>query len=420
MTENVQRGAKRYPVALTVTIGLFALWGLAHRLHGIISPEFRAFFAYDHVQAALAFSSAGLSYCVVAIPAALFLRRFGYKLGLVSGLSAFSIGAFLLYPAVARHDDLFYVAAIIIIGAGWAFLETSANPLIVQMGPPETAIRRLNLAQTLYPVGLVLGVYLAPLITPPSVPVQDLEVLVRPYVIIGLSVLLLAFLVEYIEYPRVASERTAAGISVREEIRALWSTPLFRLGLVTLATFMLGLVCLWGITSRYAHQVLPAVSKATVAELSLSTWILCGIGRATGTALMYRFDPNRVLVVFASAAVALSLAAAVSLSQAGLVCLIGASFFISIMFPTIFANAIQGLGASTKIASGLLVTAAGFGVSAGNLAMTAVARHSGLQTALIVAGLCFAGVLAYARLHCGTSLSGTGRAPACDGRARQR
>jgi MFS transporter, FHS family, L-fucose permease len=399
MTGEARQGTKRYTLAFVATMCLFAVWGLAHRVSGIVSPQFVAYFSFTPFQSALTQTSFGISYFVFAIPAALFLRRFGYKLGLIFGLAGFSIGSFLLYPAISQHQPFFFLAAVIVSGVGWAFLETSANPLIVRMGPPETAVRRLNLAQSIYPVGLLIAAWLGRDIVLPTWHIIDAQfaaTVVRPYVIVGLGILLLAFLIENIEYPAVAIERTGKTTRSRDEIHSLLAQPMVRFGLVAMAACMMALVSLWGVCGQYVQLAAVDNSVMTAAKLPMYMWLACGIGRFAGTGLMVRYDPGRLLVIFTGACLGCAVLAGAMVGVAGIFCLLGASFFISIMFPTIFAGTIQDLGETTKTASGMLVTAAGFGGILGTITMRLANAVSAVNFPLIVASLCLAVVLAYA------------------------
>jgi len=401
MTGKTRLGTKRYRLAFVATVCLFVTWGLVHRASGVVSPQLVAFFDFNPLQSALAQTSFGLSYLLFAIPAALFLRRFGYKLGIVLGLSTLAVGALMLYPAFSQHQPLFFLAAVIITGTGWAFLETCANPLVVQMGPPETAVRRLNIAQCFYTVGLLAAAYAGRSITLPdagATSAQFAETVVRPYIVVGLVVLLMAFLIENVEFPPVAVERTGKQIRARHEFRSLLARPMFRFALAAMAACMMALVCLWGVADGYVRKVMPELPTDTLADVSLYLWIACCLGRFAGTGLMFRFDPARLLVLFSGACLGLAVLAGIAVSIPGFAFLIGAGFFISILFPTIFAGTIRDLGPLTKSASGLMVTAAGLGGIAGTIVMRVTLVFAAVHFALVVACLCLAAVFAYALL----------------------
>jgi MFS transporter, FHS family, L-fucose permease len=411
MTGTAQKRTSRYLLAFMATMCLFATWGLAHRISGIVTPQFVAFFAFSPLQAVLARSGFGLGYLFLAIPAALFLRRLGYKLGLVVGLCAFSLGAFLLYPSFAQNQPLFFLAALVVSGIGWAFLETSANSLIVEMGPPETAVRRLNLAQCFYPAGQLAGAWLGSVLILPKVYAADahfVETVVRPYVVVGLGVLLLAFLIENVEFPPVAVARSGKAVRARDEFKHLLAQPLFCLALAAMAACIAALVCIFGVMEPYTAQAAPVLPKNMLIPLTLNLWFACGIGRITGTVLMYRIDPSRLLLVFCGACLFSAVLAGVTAGVTGIAFLLAAGFFISILFPTIFAGTIRGLGALTKAAAGLLVMAAGFGGIAGMAVIGLALAFQAAHAAMAAAAVCLAIALAYAwcRLRAETRANG--------------
>ncbi|HUO99554.1 MAG TPA: MFS transporter [Rhizomicrobium sp.] len=357
-------GPRQYPLALVSIVLLFAIWGFAHRINEAIEPQFTAFFRLTGTKAALSQSVFTLAFFVFALPAVLFLRRFGYKLGAIFGLGSFAVGALLLYPAIQRHEYLFFFAAVSVLGAGWAWLETSANPLIVELGSPETAVRRLNFAQIFYPVGTVAGYEFGRWLTKVNLVVQSgqlTQAVVRPYVIVGLCVLFLAFLIENIEFPRVATERSGRDQSFREEARCVLSRPEFRFAVLALCATIFAHSLIWLNMAGYIGEAIPGGWNIAAPELMMLMFVVYGAGRIIGTALMFRVDPMRLLVLSGGAAAVLTAAAVATGGSFSVVCLISTNLFLSIMFPTIFATAIRYLGPLKKTASGLLVLAMGPG-----------------------------------------------------------
>lgn len=394
-------GIKRQSVIATaLTISLFAVWGFASRIHDLVAPQFHRYFQLNDIQAQLSYSSFALSYVFLAIPAAIFLRRFGYKLGLVMGLAMLSLGAFLLYPAVTHHAAFYYVAAVIATGSGWAFLETSANPLILTMGREENAIQRLNLAQTFYPVGLMIAFWLGrQIVVPPSqaANVQFLEANVRPYIVVGLVVLMLGLIIENVEFPRAASQPSDRNSSARKEIIEVWERPEFRFALAAMSIYMTGLAILWSTNAPYARHVFPAITRDGLLQFSLCAWTACALGRACGTALMFAISPARLLTLFTAAACLCAGLALVTPGYFGVIALFGTSFFIGIAFPTIFGMAVAGLGHLTKMASSLLVIAAGLGACIGMEANSVLIGFGVGYTKLAATVLLFGFVFVFSR-----------------------
>ena len=387
-----------YPLALVATIGLFAIWGFAHRIYEAIAPQFADFFRLDAAQAALSRSVFTDALVVMAIPAVLFLRRFGYKLGVVFGLSSFSVGALLLYPAIAEHQYLYFLAAVIVLGAGWAWLETGANPLIVSLGSADTAVRRLNLAQSLYPVGVVAGYEAGKWLSQAQLaaPAGELtQAAVRPYMIVGLCVLLIAFLIENLEFPAVATERADRQERAGLEFRTLLSRPLFRMDMAALAAYIFAHTALWTAMAGFIRVAIP---QGDIPDLVLIMFLVFGAGRIAGTALMYRVHPNSLLALSAAVSIVLTLTAVAAGGRLGVYCLLSTNFFMSIMYPTIFGASVRDLGRLAKSASGLLVAAMGIGACAAPFAMAFATQVSGIRPAMVLPAACFVVVLVYARV----------------------
>ena len=402
--------AARNPLVLMATVGLFAIWGFAHQIYAAIGPQFAAFFQLTGSEAALSQSMFTVSLLALAIPAALFLRRFGYKLGVVFGLSSFSVGALLLYPAINQHEYIYFLVAVIVLGAGWAWLETSANPLIVALGSPDTAVRRLNLAQSFYPIGVVLGYEVGKRLTQMDLSQsggQLAQAVVRPYVIVGLCVLFVAFLIENLDFPPVATERAGKDSRAREELRTLLSRPMFRIGAAALAAYIFAHAALWGFMIGYVRSAMPEGISIGAADLILFMFIVYGTGRIAGTALMYWFDPNKLLALSAGASLLLTVAAVLTGGRFGVFCLVATNFCMSIMYPTIFANSVRGLGRLSKTASGLLVTGMGIAATLAPFGMNMVAGLSSIRVAIILPSLCFGFVLLYAQAFRRTQASAT-------------
>ena len=403
--ESRQHG-KTYLLAIAITVSLCALWGLAHGLYGFVLGPFYRLFELSPAARHFTDLSFQITYVIVALPAAQFLRKLGYKLAIVVGLSAFSVGAFLFYPAMAQHQVLWLVAAVIATSMGWAFLETSVNPLICRMGSPKTAVLRLNFAQAFYPLGYVLAVWLGRSINIPHVAAlgaQSIETFVRPYVVVGLALLLVAFLIENIEFPRLAVTPSSRPARLRQELKTLLSQQEFRLALAAMAAAMAGLVCVMSVASGYITQVWPAEAALLVPNVSIAFWAVVGLGRFSGTALMLRFKPLHMLAVAAAACVCTLCLALVGDGLVGTAGLFGTALFLSITFPTIFGEAVRNTGELIKSASGLLVVAAGLSsMAAGNFLRWALAAgyvHLAVATAILCYGVVLVVVLAIRRLR---------------------
>jgi len=386
----------QHMLACAAIIGLFAIWGLAQWLYAVLFPKFAEFFALNPAQTTSTQSLFNVAYCVLAVPAVMTQRKFGYKLGIIFALSLFSLGSFLLYPAIVQQGFPFFLGAIVLMGASWAWLETTINPLIVEMGPRETAVRRLNLAQAFYPVGLVAGTYAALWLIHSNyrLSVGDLApVIAHPYVWVGLGVLLLAFLIENIDFPAAATARADKGAKAGSEFRDLLSRPVFRLGAAALFCNVVAQSVTWGSTFNYVMQEIPNATAVLAGGMITWSCIVLGVGRFTGTLAMRWIDPAPLLAWYAGVSLVLIVPAMIFGGLAGLVCLVAVSFFMSIFYPTIFGSTIRDLGALTKAGSGLLVTAAGLAAALAPFIMVAALAAMSARVALVLALPCFVIVL---------------------------
>ena len=386
---------KTYRIAIVVTVVLFAIWGMAHRLYDTLLPEFAAALALDAYRTSLAQWILSLGYPLMAIPAAMLTRNFGYKTGVMFGLGCFAVGMFLFYPAAQQHAYAFLLTAALVVGCGLAMLEMAADPLIVRLGPVATAVRRLNIAQALNPIGVVAGLFVGRLIVEAARqhPVAQLaSALVTPYFFIGAGVLFFAFLVDNIEFPPVARERVSKNDGTIADFGKLFSHRLYMLGAGALFLCSVSQVVMWGFTIPYAQGAVPGISAADVLLWALYAFTA---GRIVGTALMYAIDPSWILAVFAACGSALAAVAAFAGGEVGIWCIVGASFFLSVVFPTIFASAIRDLGPQTKSGAAFLMLAAGTGAIALALADLVVAPAT-VQYVMVVPCLGFAAISAFA------------------------
>jgi Fucose permease len=365
--------------AFAVAGGLLAIWGLALWLYNGLFFKFAHFFALDPVRTAFTLSTYHAAYILLALPAVLFHRRFGLKLGILAGLSVFGISAFLLYFALISHQAWFFLAAALAIGSCGAWLDTALNPLAAACGPRETAIRRLNLAHAANGLGLFAAYYTAvSLLGPDYLLSSDMTAksAAQPYVLVGLGAILLAFLVEQIALPDFATKGAAKSqsSSFKAEIAALSRDKHLRFAAAALAAYCAVLTILWTANYKYHHTEVPALSVTTLQR----GWCWFVIGRLAAAILMRRIAPELIFKIAAACAlctITIAVAAGGSIGWAGL---LASSFFLSLTYPTIFAGALRQNWASAATAAGLLVMAAG----AGNI-LSSLATSLALDAALI-------------------------------------
>jgi MFS transporter, FHS family, L-fucose permease len=401
------------PIALIVA--LFFLWGVANNLNDVLIAHFRKLFTLGDFQAGLVQSAFYLGYFCLAIPAALFMRARGYRAAVLTGLALYGAGALLFWPAAAAQSYPFFLLALFVIASGLAFLETSANPLIARLGPEETAARRLNLAQAFNPLGSIAGVVLGSqlilsgaAISPEQVAAMDAATRAAwradeaaavqlPYLLIALVVLGWAVLIRLVRFPAIATERHVdEGVGARDDFRALLRAPRLLAGIAAQFFYVGAQVGIWSYLIRYAQVAVPGTGEQDAATWLTVSLALFMAGRFAGAALMGRIAALPLLAGFAGIAASLCVYAALLGGAGGVVALVATSFFMSIMYPTIFAESVAGLGSRTKSAAALLVMAIiGGAVLTALMGYVSDASGSILWAMLVPAG-CFLVVLAFA------------------------
>ena len=400
--------------AFVLIISLFFLWGVANNLNDILIKQFKKAFELSDFRAGLVQSAFYAGYFLLALPASLITRRLGYKAALLIGLGMYATGAFLFYPAAALRTYALFLGALFIIASGLAFLETAANPLVTVLGPAEGAARRLNLAQSFNPLGSITGVLIGQHfifsgveLTSPQLGgmsanaraayyASQSAAVPGPYLVIGVLVLVWMLLIALVRLPSAAGRgagHRARGAAIRELLR---NTNLL-LAIVAQFFYVGAQVGIWSYLIRYAQQTLPGTSERDAADFLTVALVMFMIGRFAGTALMRYLPPARLLAIFASVALALVSVALIMPGRVGTDALVATAFFMSIMFPTIFALGLRGLDdADRKIASSFLVMAI-IGGATLTVVMGAISDAAGIHRAMIVPILCFAVVVGFAR-----------------------
>jgi len=389
-------------------VGLFFLWGVANNLNDVLIPHFKKAFFLTDLQSGLVQSAFYLGYFLLALPASLLMRRYGYKQAVVLGLVLFGCGALLFYPAAQIRKYELFLLALFVIAAGLAFLETSANPLMTVLGDPATAEKRLNFAQAFNPLGSITGVLLGRQFilsgVEPSTEqfaklsahqlqqfqVNEAAAVQGPYLVIAFVVLTWAFLVSFCRFPAIAAHRSAEDRSqtMMQVMRALLEHRRYVTGVIAQFFYVGAQVGIWSFMIRYAQHELPGLGEKAAALYLTWSLVLFMIGRFVGTALMDRFRPARLMGFYAIANVLLVGIACAAGAQAGVLALTITSFFMSIMFPTIFANSLKDLGPLTKAASSFLVMSI-IGGAVLTALMGLISDLSSIRVAMLVPGACF-------------------------------
>ena len=413
-TSDAARGpaARNVLLPLVLVVSLFFLWGVANNLNDILIRQFKKAFELTDLESGLVQSAFYLGYFLCAIPAGLLMRRYGYKAGIVLGLALYAAGAFLFYPAAELRTYGFFLFALFVIASGLSFLETSANPFVTVLGPAEGAERRLNFAQAFNPLGSITGVAIGRFFifsgadaTPARIAAMSpaaraaydaaqTGAVQAPYVAIGIVVLALAVLILITRFPGVheSHEPKAREEATWRELRGRW-----RLFCAAAAQFFYvgAQVGVWSYLIRYAEGTIPGTADRRAADFLIVSLALFMVGRFAGAALMRRLAPALLLAAFAAVNALLAAIAIVLPGPVGLYALIASSFFMSVMYPTIFALGVSGLGEVRKLASSVLVMAI-VGGAVLTPAMGALSGLAGINWSMAVPLVCFAVVLAFA------------------------
>ncbi|MEI9905593.1 MAG: L-fucose:H+ symporter permease [Asticcacaulis sp.] len=337
----------------------------------------------------------------MAIPAGLLMRRFGYKAAVITGLVIFALGAFSFWPGAEIRQYPWLLGALFVIACGLAFLETSANPLMTILGDEKHAAFRLNLAQSFNPLGSLAGIWVGKtfilsgiekLNTTADV-VRETKAVQMPYLVIGLIVLAWAALVILTRFPQAATKSVhdadEAKLGAGTALGGLFKHKAFLMGVAAQFFYVGAQVGIWSYTIHYAQTEIGITDKAAADYVSAGL-VLFAIGRFAGSALMRIIDPSRLLGAFAAINIALTAYAALIGSQYGLYALVASSFFMSIMFPTIFATSLKGLGPLTKTGASLLVmSVVGGGILTAVMGRVSDGTHL-IRLAILVPTVCFA------------------------------
>jgi FHS family L-fucose permease-like MFS transporter len=355
---------------------LFFLWGMSNNLTDILVQQFKKSFELSQFSAQLVQTANFLGYFCMAIPAALVMRRWGYKAGMVMGLTLFGGGMVLFWPAAVTGQYVPFLVALFAVGCGASVLETAANPFMAQFGPAATSERRLNFAQSFNPPGTVLGVILGAQFIFSGVELKAPEVaamkaagtyagylhtelmrVVPTYLALGSVVLLFAVVLSRMKFPSLRGEHE--DLSVAEDHGSFGQLLHYpHLWFAVAANFcnVGAQVSTWSSLIPYMKQY-TSVSERTAAGYLTATLIAMMAGRFATTPLMKYVPASRLLGIYGAVNVVLIGLAITRPGAFGAYAIVASSFFLSIMFPTIFALGLKGLGANTKLAGSFLVMA---------------------------------------------------------------
>lgn len=392
MKQNFSRLTdKRYLLPFVLITSLFFLWGFARAILDVLNKHFQNVLDISITQSAWIQVTTYLGYFLMAIPAGIFINRNGYRRGVVFGLILFGIGALLFIPGAQVGEFYVYLAALFVIGCGLVFLETAANPYVTELGPSETSTSRLNLSQSFNGLGslfatLVVGQFLF----------NGSETggnVVVPYTILGALVLAIAVVFTRVDLPEIQHQQTVEDQAQGNNYSKLWRHKLFVFGLFALLAYEVAEI---SINSYFINFV---TGQGWMTD-NLASVVLTGalaffmVGRFLGSWIMRRIKAERMLLYCATGSVLCITVVLLNLGVISMVALVCNYLFEAIMFPTIFALALTGLGNLTKSASSLLMMTPIGGC--GFLLMGYVADTVNMVVPFVIPWIGYAVVLAYA------------------------
>lgn len=434
-TSLVRNNGISYLLPFILVTSLFFLWGFAHSLLDVLNKHFQEILHVSRAKSGLVQAAVYGGYFIMAIPAGLIMKRWGYKKGIIFGLLLYALGAFLFFPAIQIQQFWAFLTALFIIALGLTCLETAANPYSTVLGPPESSEQRLNLSQSFNGLGWILGPLIGSLIIFGGADAENkFASLAIPYITIGFVVLVIAFIFYKTRLPEV-NEAVAEHIEFTEvdelkasvAYKALFKNRHFVLAIVAQFCYVAAQT---GINSFFINYVVdvfkamnnsPAFGKEAMqgiinliayykpgqtesALLNTSAGIILAFGgmglfmagRFMGSLFMIWFKPNKLLFVYAAVCVALSVVIMLGIGILSVIAICIIYFFMSIMFPTIFALGLKNLGVQTKRASSFLVMAI-VGGAICPIIMGLIADNSSMALGFIIPLVCFVFIMFYGK-----------------------
>lgn len=373
---------RKYLVTFILITTLFALWGFANDITNPMVAVFKTTLEISNFKAALVQFAFYGGYATMAIPAAFFIRRFSYKSSILLGLGLYAVGAFMFIPSASTQSFLLFCLSLYILTFGLAFLETTANPYILSLGAPETATRRLNLAQAFNPVGSLTGMIIASQVvlanlysnndavsatygvsdfsqldtaTKTMIREHDLNTIRNPYVAIGVVVVLMFIIIAIFVNKNVAKGEQKEQPKAKDSLRRLWKNKIYREGVVSQMFYVAAQIMCWTFIIQYAGRL--GIEKNVAQWWNIGAMALCLSGRFIGTFLMKFVNTRKLLMLFGIGAMCCTAGTILIDGMAGLICLVAISIFMSIMFPTIYGIALEDVREDTTLGAAFLVMA---------------------------------------------------------------
>lgn len=354
---------KSYLIPFLLISSLYLLWGCAHGLLDVLNKHFQGFFDMSKAESGFVQFSTYLAYFIMAIPAGLLLRKVGYKRGLFTGLLLFALGAFAFVPAAFAHSPIPFLIALFVLACGLCIIETGAHPYATIMGPSDTAAQRINVAAAFNGVGWIIGPLIGGTLIFGAAP-GDAMATARPYVLVGGVVMLVALILAFIKLPEIVPE-SASNEETPSQDLPLWKQAAFVGAVIAQFCYVAAQTGIFSFFINYVMELFPNLSSLQASRLlSIGGMGLFFIGRLSSSLFMRWMKPANLLTLFAGLSVVCMLLVIASWGLISFIALAASFFFMSMMFPTIFALGVRGLGAKTKQASSYIVMGVGGGAIA--------------------------------------------------------
>lgn len=358
----------------------FAWWGLANNMTDTLLAAFKRIQSMSDFQTSLIQIAFYGSYFCFALPAAIFIKKFSYKAGVLLGLSLFSLGGLLFYPASQTMVYWHFLAALYILAGGLSILETSANPYIIVLGPEATGTQRLNLAQSFNPIGSIMGVVISkiwilselrelsaeqrgalPSAELERIQMGELEAVMGPYVVVAIGMLAIGGLIWFCRMPNSSDQGNGeeTKLNLGATLGRLVKNPRYMTGVVAQFFYVGAQIGVWSFTIRYVMKELN-LNEEQSSSYYIAALVLFAASRFVCTGLMTVYAPGKILMTLAVLAMICTAGVIWMGGTVGVYSLVGISGCMSLMFPTIYGLAVRGLGADTKIGgSGLIMAILG-------------------------------------------------------------
>ena len=411
---------RQYLLPFILITTLFALWGFANDITNPMVAGFQTIMELSAAKASLIQFAFYGGYATMAVPAALFIRRYSYKSGILLGLALYAIGAFLFIPAAARQSFTFFCFSLYILTFGLAFLETTANPFILSLGAKENSTRRLNLAQSFNPMGSLTGMAVASWIVLPNLlsdqcrdasgklifdtlpeaekavmRVHDLAVIRNAYVALALVVVAVFVIIALTKMPKTAG----SGERSKGTMGRLWRNVAYREGVLAQFFYVGAQIMVWTFIIQYADNL--GIDKATAQKYNIIAMAMFLCFRFIATMLMKYVNSRKLLAIFGCLAALCTVGAIVFVGPLGLGCLVAISAFMSLMFPTIYGIALEDVAPEdSQLGAAFLVMAIVGGsilppLQGSIIDLGTVAGHPAVNVSFCLPLICFLAVMIF-------------------------